>query len=204
MLGAGSAGTAGTAGGSAGSARMSGWGQSERVVWSCVEVPYLVTHNAVGLEVRFPELIMLALEAGKLLSCWVARAVASAVCIVMPAQRTSHLHPAAQPVVARGRIPADRAPTRLSAPQSTQRLAVWSIRTVEEAPGFVAVTPVRWPAGGPRTPAGPLAPASPALAGVLPTQGTAAALHPGALAQMLVTPPAGGRAGGGGATTYKK
>lgn len=75
---------------------------------------------------------------------------------------------------------------------------------MEEAPGFVAVTPVRWPAGGPRTPAGPPAPVSPVLAGLLPTQGAGAGQHTGALAHMLATPPVAGRAGGGGATTYKK
>ncbi|KAL4443950.1 hypothetical protein ABPG75_011687 [Micractinium tetrahymenae] len=135
MLGGGAAGAAGgsaTPGAAGGGAAGGGWGEDERVVWSGVEVPYLVTHSA-----------------------------------------------------------------------RTQRLAVWSISRVEEAPGFVAVTPVRWPAGGPRTPAGTLAPVSPVLPGLLPPQGTAG-LHTGGLAQMLATPPAAGRAGGGGAATYKK
>lgn len=88
--------------------------------------------------------------------------------------------------------------------QRAHRLAVWTISTAEEAPGFVAVTPVRWPAGGPRTPGGAPPPVSPVLAGPVPTaQGGAGGMHTGALAQMLATPPAAGRAGGG-ATTYKK
>ncbi len=55
MAGPGSTGAAGTAGGSAtpgvaggGGAVGGGWGEGEQVVWSGVEVPYLVTHNVVG------------------------------------------------------------------------------------------------------------------------------------------------------------
>ena len=46
---AGAVGATATPGGAAGGAACGGWGEGEQVVWSGVEAPYLVTHNAVGL-----------------------------------------------------------------------------------------------------------------------------------------------------------
>jgi hypothetical protein len=78
--------------------------------------------------------------------------------------------------------------------QRQQRLALWSI-TTREAPGFVAVTPMRWPgnggAGEPRT-ATP-ATMQPPGAGAL----VAAAKH-------LSTPARGPAGSGPGAGTFKK
>ena len=72
---------------------------------------------------------------------------------------------------------------------------MWSI-TTQEAAGFVAVTPVKWPAGGPRTP-GSLAPVGGGPGQLAPGTGMPTTGVPG-----LTTPPARGGAAHGG--TYKK
>lgn len=78
--------------------------------------------------------------------------------------------------------------------QRHQRLAVWSIGT-QQAQGFVAVTPMRWPGGG-----APLTPGTQAPAGIAP-------LPPGMAVETSsaqLTTPVPRTVGGAGGGTYKK